>query len=64
MEENKHEVAIVPQGTTELNMFGSITAFEAGQRMAKVFATSTLVPESYHNNIGNCMIALNLAQRM
>ena len=46
MEENKHEVAIVPQGTTELNMFGSIAAFEAGQRMAKVFATSTLVPES------------------
>ena len=64
MEENKHEVAIVPQGTTELNMFGSITAFEVGQRMAKVFATSALVPESYHNNIGNCMIALNLAQRM
>lgn len=64
MEENKNEVAVMPQGSTELNMFGSITAFEAGQRMAKVFATSTLVPQSYQNNIGNCMIALNLAQRM
>lgn len=64
MEESRNEVAIMPQGSTELNMFGSITAFEAGQRMAKVFATSTLVPQSYQNNIGNCMIALNLAQRM
>lgn len=64
MEENKNEVAVMPQGSTELNIFGSITAFEAGQRMAKVFATSTLVPQSYQNNIGNCMIALNLAQRM
>lgn len=64
MEGNKNEMAVMPQGSTELNMFGSITAFEAGQRMAKVFATSTLVPQSYQNNIGNCMIALNLAQRM
>ena len=43
MEENKHEVAIVPQGTTELNMFGSIAAFEAGQRMAKVLDRKSVV---------------------
>lgn len=38
--------------------------FEAMQRCAKPYAESTVVPTSYRGNIGNCIIALDLAHRM
>ena len=38
--------------------------FEAMQRVAKPYAESTIVPKSYRGNIGNCVIALDLAYRM
>jgi len=44
--------------------FFNIQSFELMQRIAKGFATSSLVPKEYQGNIGNCMIALNLAQRI
>lgn len=65
--ENKEttDVSIIkPQEEMELNIFGSVQGFEVGQRMAKVFATSTMVPAQYQNNIGNCLIALNMSNRM
>lgn len=48
----------------EINIFASKDAFELGQRMARVFSESTLVPKQYQKNIGNCLIALNMASRM
>lgn len=44
--------------------FFDLQSFELMQRIAKGFATSSLVPKEYQNNVGNCMIALNLAQRI
>jgi hypothetical protein len=44
-------------------LFGSLAAFETGQRMAKALSSSTLVPAEYQNNLANCMIALEYAQR-
>jgi hypothetical protein len=44
--------------------FFNLQSFELMQRIAKGFAASTLVPKEYQNNVGNCMIALNLAQRI
>lgn len=38
--------------------------FEIIQRKAKALTTSTIVPETYRNNIGNCIIALEMAERM
>lgn len=38
--------------------------FELAQRKAKMYASSTLVPERYANNPANCMIALNIANRI
>ena len=39
-------------------------SFELAQRVAKCFASSTLVPKQYQNNLPNCVIALNMAGRM
>lgn len=44
--------------------FFNLQSFELMQRIAKGFATSSLAPKEYQGNIGNCMIALNLAQRI
>lgn len=65
MEQN-NEITVTQksQEVTELNIFGSVQGFEIGQRMAKVFAQSTLVPQSYQGNIGNCLIGMNIAARM
>lgn len=44
--------------------FFDAAGFDLIQRVAKAFASSTLVPAHYQNNVPNCMIALNLAQRL
>ena len=38
--------------------------FELLQRVAKAFASSELVPKQYQGNIANCMIAMDMAQRI
>lgn len=44
--------------------FGSTDSFELMQRAARLLASSTLVPKDYQNNLPNCVIALNMAQRV
>ncbi len=44
--------------------FFDLQGFELLQRVAKAFASSTLVPVQYQGNISNCMIALNLSERL
>lgn len=41
-----------------------VKTFEVQQRMAQMYATSTIVPQMYQKNIGNCVIALDMATRM
>ena len=47
-----------------MSLFFNATRFELAQRVASVFATSDMVPQQFQKNIGNCVIALNLAERM
>lgn len=61
--EQKNEVTVSrPQAS--LSIFDNENDFNFGMRMAKVFATSNLVPVQYQNNIGNVMIAINMSSRM
>src|SRR5690606_21224295 len=39
-------------------------SFELAQRKARVYSDSSLVPKEYHKNIGNVLIAQNMAARM
>lgn len=39
-------------------------SFELMMRIAKGFAGSSLVPKNFQNNVGDCMIAINLANRI
>ena len=59
--------ALVAQSMTSnesINAFSSIQAFEDAQRMVKVFANSQLVPATFKGDIGACLIAMNMANRM
>lgn len=44
--------------------FGDLHSFELTQRVAKMWATSSLVPKDFQGNLANCAIALNLARRL
>lgn len=46
------------------NIFSDSNAFVVAQRMSKALASSTIVPKDYRGNIGNCLIALDLAIRL
>jgi hypothetical protein len=48
---------------TELGIFNG-PAFALTLRVAKMFSESTLIPKHYQGNPANCMIALNMAQRI
>lgn len=56
----------LPQINT--NKVGSMTvdkdAFDFIQRVAKVYAVSDLVPTHYKNNVANCIIAIEMSNRM
>ena len=55
--------------TTELSNavmpgFNSVQSWELAQRIGKAFASSSLVPQTYQNNLSNCIVALEMANRM
>lgn len=55
-----------PQTAPVMAGFFNMDSFQLIQRIAKAFSTSNLVPTQYQgeNGMANCMIALNMAQRM
>lgn len=57
---------VATQQAQPLSAFSSEGAFVSVQRMAKALASSTLVPDAYRGeaNLGNCIIALELSQRI
>lgn len=42
----------------------SLKSFDHAQRVAKMLSSSSLVPKDYQNRIDNCMIALEMANRI
>lgn len=50
--------------TTGSLMLAGGQAFAHVQRVAKMFSSSTLVPDTFKGNIANCTIALEMAHRM
>jgi len=54
----------VIEKTPTASMLYDATTFDHLQRVAKLFAASDMVPDQFRNNVGNCVIALDLADRM
>jgi hypothetical protein len=66
MAEKNDSTALVPIAKAEMVQSGfySGAGFDLMQRVAKAFALSSLVPKAFQNNMPNCVIALELAQRL
>jgi hypothetical protein len=43
---------------------GSVVRFELAQRMARALVAADMVPAQFRNNLGNALVALDMAQRM
>lgn len=50
--------------STELTTTAASERFELAQRQAKAIASSDLVPKAYKGNLANCLIAMELADRL
>jgi hypothetical protein len=44
--------------------FGNTDSFALSQRVATALSKSTLIPKDYQNNLPNCLVALNMANRL
>lgn len=49
---------------TAYSAFANPQAFETGKEMAKALQKSTLIPERFRNNVADCLIVLEMSQRM
>ena len=53
-----------PRDTAVMPGFNSNSSWELAQRIGKAFASSSLVPQAYQGNLANCIVALEMANRM
>jgi len=51
-------------GGGALSVFANAESFNLATRMATALAQSTVVPKAYQGNVGNCMIAIEMASRI
>ncbi len=57
------QTAVAVRENTQIGLTTS-SGFELAQRAAKALSASTLVPKEYQNNLPNCLVALNMANRI
>ncbi len=60
----QRSIATVSHPGTAMSAFSSADAFDTAQRMAKALSASNLVPKEYQGNLANCIVALEMAQRV
>lgn len=56
--------AEAPRDVAVMPGFNSQSSWELANRIGKAFAASTLVPAQYQGNVANCIVALEMANRM
>lgn len=57
-------INVQPRDTAVMPGFNSSGGWELAQRIGKAFASSDLVPQAYKGNLANCIVALEMANRM
>lgn len=63
-QENTSELIQTKNSSSIFNPANGSSHFELAQRMAKALAATDLVPATYKGNVANCMITLELANRI
>ena len=52
------------KSSTTLTMWNDTKLMNNAWKMAKIMASTSIVPQAYKDNIGNCLIAIDIANRM
>jgi hypothetical protein len=47
-----------------VTMWNNLELFETSQRMAKLLSVSNIAPQSYRGNLADCVVAIDMANRM
>lgn len=50
--------------SNQVSIYSDNTGFEHAQRVAKSLSVATFVPEAYRGNVANCLVALEMANRL
>jgi hypothetical protein len=60
------DITVAPAPAHSITAFSNAASFESAQRMALALVSSNIVPEQYRgkDNIGNAIVALEMAQRI
>ena len=61
---NQQSAAMQVSGGGALSVFSDAQSFNTALRMSQCLASSTVVPKEYQGNVGNCMIAIEMASRI
>jgi hypothetical protein len=59
-----NEIEKTQQTALQQTAFSTADSFDAAQRMARLLSESELVPKAYQKSIPNCVIALEMSQRL
>lgn len=62
-----HNEMVVSEPKPEQNaltMWNDLKMFETTQRMAKLLSASTIAPQNYRGNIADCVVAIDIGNRM
>lgn len=60
----ENNIVVSQPQVSGLNMFANQESFNTGYKMAQILSASTIVPKTFQGNIGNTMIAIDIAQRL
>lgn len=61
---NTNGIMVAKTEQHAVSIWNDMEAFERTQRVAKMLASSNLVPQSYRGNIADCTIAIDISSRM
>lgn len=64
VQENPQSSTTMEDVKLDNHIFGGLREFQLAQRMANALASSTIVPRDYQGNMGNCLIALEMSNRL
>ncbi len=64
LEQNNALALSEPRDNAVMPGFNSENSWKLANRIGQAFAASTLVPQQYQNNVANCIVALEMANRM
>lgn len=64
MEVINTDLPMIAPINSSISVFGNKEVFEHNQRVASMLSKSALVPKDFQGNVANCMIALEMAQRI